>query len=93
MTADFTMSPFGHLQAVGNIGNNLWTTDLIKNRTAFYSEARRISGAFQAAGQSAAAACQAAIAAAMAANGGVRPPRGGECNNIQPPKSPYYFGF
>ena len=50
MTADFTMYPFGHLQAVGNIGNKVWNTDLIKNRTAFYAEARRISGLFQAAG-------------------------------------------
>lgn len=85
MTADFTMSPFGHLQAVGNIGNKLWNTDLIKNRTAFYTEARRISGLFQAAAQQRVAACRAAITA----NTGPR--TGRECANLSTPTPEYTF--
>ena len=85
MVADFTMSPFGHLQAVGNIGNNLWSTDIIKNRTAFYTEARRVQSAFSAASQQRVAACRAAIAA----NTGPR--TGRECNGLTMPTSPYFF--
>lgn len=85
MVADFTMSPFGHLQAVGNIGNNLWSTDLIKNRTAFYTEARRVQSAFSAASQQRVAACRAAIAA----NSGPR--TGRECDGLTMPASPYFF--
>lgn len=86
--ADFTAS---HMTLAGMSIAQRDSVEIIKNRGTFYSEARRITQAFYAAGQQMVAACRAAIAAATAANGGVRPPRGGECNALLMPTSPYYF--
>lgn len=66
------------------------TFEFIKNKSAFYAERKRLEGEFAAVLQRRVADCRAAIARAMAANGGVRPNGGGECNGLPVPLSPFY---
>lgn len=49
MNVDFTMRAEGHITAAGGIGDNLWTTEIIKNKSEFYSELRTMLGSWNAA--------------------------------------------
>ena len=65
---DISMRPFGHMEADrqvwgSGVPNVLWTTEIIKNRSAFYSEMQRIRRLEAEAAQRRIEACRAAIAA------------------------------